>query len=499
MTSFPSVLVSGLGQRMQSQLDLLELRILQEAYRLHPKLMQARPPPRIPHKDVVMISAVCLIAGAVLHMAVIIGQTALTGTLNLVIRLLAAASTLFWFIGFMLYTLWLVMKARLPPSFDLIPGLMQPAALVGNACRAIVWGMFLFRHVMVISGVEDPEANADALLNATATNSTEDFEWVDQSATYGFTAFSLVCFLDAWLLSRGCPGSFQESGLSAGSLGGWAWASLALASVFMSISAATMQNWSDVAVLEIMAAVLLLLGSALLLLWLLLHPKQLRKHLEMLAAGPAAPVELGKGKERLEGAVEVPTREHEAAKPLPSPPLATQVAEPPAKTSLSPATAAEQVAELSANASPPPRSVAEQAPAEAQKCPARPEESPPANTLPDKALANAIPEVPAATAEPAPAPAAPLSSSPAEARSPKTPKDGQRKRVVSSLLKAAKDGSLNTSLKEFEAKEFGVSDSEASPTSAPARTAAAEVTTVPAGQPSVAEAPRAEEAPKTSS
>jgi len=70
---------------------------------------------------------------------------------------------------------------------------------------------------------------------------------------------------------------------------------------------------------------------------------------------------------------------------------------------------------------------------------------------------------------------------------------------VSSLLKAAKDGSLNTSLKEFEAKEFGVSDSEASPTSAPARAAVAEVATAPPGEPSVDQAPKAEEAPKTSS
>ncbi|CAJ1417760.1 unnamed protein product, partial [Effrenium voratum] len=108
---FPSILWSASAQRMQCAVDLLELRVLQEAYRLHPKVMQAHPAPLLPHKDAILIAIVCFLAAALLNAAAVLGRVLLNGSMSAFLRVLALVAGVFWIAGFTLHSLWLVMKA----------------------------------------------------------------------------------------------------------------------------------------------------------------------------------------------------------------------------------------------------------------------------------------------------------------------------------------------------------------------------------------------------
>lgn len=285
VAGFPQVLWSGKAQRMQCAIDLLELRILQESYRLHPKRVQSNASLLVPHKDVILIVAVCFAAGAVLNGVVAFCQSLMNGNLNLILRLVGLASALFWVAGFILHSIWLVMKARLPPDFEVRFGMVQPIAMVASGVRAIAWMLMVLLHVMRLTGVEeltDAEMNHP---NSTAKDFPNDWEWSSLLSAHLFTAGCIVCCLDAAVLSHGTVGSFQAGWKSVSNFAGVAWVLMAIGASFNSMSTQLEHDTDEVSPgLQISGMLFLLMASISYFLWLVMHPSELRRHFERLAA-----------------------------------------------------------------------------------------------------------------------------------------------------------------------------------------------------------------------
>jgi len=285
VAGFPQVLWSGKAQRMQCAIDLLELRILQESYRLHPKRVQSSTALLVPHKDVILIAAVCFIAGALLHAVAACGQSVLNGNLNMFLRVVALVSCVFWIAGFILHSMWLVMKARLPPDFGVRIGMVQPMAIFASALRALAWLLMVLLHLMRLTGVEeltDAELNHP---NSTAQAFPSDWEWASLVGAHLFTAGCIVCCLDAAVLSQGAAGSFQAGWKSVSNLAGVAWVLMAIGGAFNSMSVQHEHDTDEFnSGLAISGMLFLMMASFSYFLWLLLHPAQLRQHFERLAA-----------------------------------------------------------------------------------------------------------------------------------------------------------------------------------------------------------------------
>ncbi|CAK9046854.1 unnamed protein product [Durusdinium trenchii] len=288
VVGFPAVLWSAKAQRMQCAIDLLELRILQETYRLHPKRVQSNPALSVPHKDVVLIVAVCFAAAALSHTIVACGQTVLDGNLNSLLRVVGIVSGLFWIAGFLLHGIWLVMKARLPPDFEVHAGMIQPVGLFASIVRAFAWILIVLLHVVRLSGVEELTPAQLSLSNSTAQDFPGDFSWASIWGAHLFTAGCIVCCLDA-IISFGNAGTFQAGWRSVSNLAGLAWVFMAAGAAFISISAQLEQD-ADVEVtsFQFPGMLFLLLASFAYLLWLFMHPAQLRRHFQKLAASEGA-------------------------------------------------------------------------------------------------------------------------------------------------------------------------------------------------------------------
>eukprot|EP00435_Cladocopium_sp_Y103_P020828 s3077_g5.t1 len=206
---------------------------------------------------------VCFAAGAVLHGVVAFCQSLMNGNLNLILRLVGLASALFWVAGFVLHSIWLVMKARLPPDFEVRFGMVQPVAMVASAVRAIAWMLMVLLHVMRLTGVEEL---TDAEMNH--PNST-----------------AKVCCLDAAVLSHGTVGSFQAGWKSVSNFAGVGWVLMAIGASFNSMSTQFEHDTDEMSPgLQISGMLFLLMASISYFLWLVMHPAELRRHFERLAA-----------------------------------------------------------------------------------------------------------------------------------------------------------------------------------------------------------------------
>eukprot|EP00931_Biecheleriopsis_adriatica_P046099 TRINITY_DN26454_c0_g1_i1.p1 TRINITY_DN26454_c0_g1~~TRINITY_DN26454_c0_g1_i1.p1 ORF type:complete len:847 (-),score=178.16 TRINITY_DN26454_c0_g1_i1:207-2747(-) len=266
----PQLLWTASAQRTHAALDLLELRVRQEAHRLHPKAVQEKPPPVIPHKGIVTLAVVAFLFGAILQVLVAAARLALGGGLKSWLQVAGVVSALSWLTGFFMFMFWLMMKARTPPMFDVNVGQIQPASIAANASRSIACLLLAFKHVIFLLQLE------------------ADFAWVGPTAAHFFLGGSVVAFVDAAVLSRGSAGNFKASMISGGSLAGWGSAALAAGSVLLSASAQLEHDDDDqldtAISLEFCGSLLLLLGASLYLIWTMLSPQELRRYFEELVA-----------------------------------------------------------------------------------------------------------------------------------------------------------------------------------------------------------------------
>eukprot|EP00440_Ansanella_granifera_P015043 gb/GFBE01016352.1/.p1 GENE.gb/GFBE01016352.1/~~gb/GFBE01016352.1/.p1 ORF type:complete len:832 (+),score=114.44 gb/GFBE01016352.1/:1-2496(+) len=274
VSGLPQLLWTASSQKMHSALDLLELRIRQEAYRLHPKSVQERPPPTVPHSDIALASVACFLVGAVLRTVVACGGVALSGKLSGWLLVVGVVSSFAWFVGFVMFIFWHVLKARSPPAFDVNFGLVQPASAVGNFVRAVSCLLFLFQYLILLVPIEG------------------EFAWAGPIGAHCFLGGSLVCLVDAAVLSRGCSGSFQAPLLRSNSLPGWGAAALCGAAILISAGAQVAgddvsgDSAETVAALELCGSLGLLVGAACYLLWLVLNPSAVRCYFEDLSMRP---------------------------------------------------------------------------------------------------------------------------------------------------------------------------------------------------------------------
>eukprot|EP00913_Durusdinium_trenchii_P011942 g11217.t1 len=190
------------------------------------------------------------------------------------------------------------MKARLPPDFEVHAGMIQPVGLFASIVRAFAWILIVLLHVVRLSGVEELTPAQLSLSNSTAQDRHAhtccvflvdedfpgDFSWASIWGAHLFTAGCIVCCLDA-IISFGNAGTFQAGWRSVSNLAGLAWVFMAAGAAFISISAQLEQD-ADVEVtsFQFPGMLFLLLASFAYLLWLFMHPAQLRRHFQKLAA-----------------------------------------------------------------------------------------------------------------------------------------------------------------------------------------------------------------------
>jgi len=286
VSGLPGILWNAGSQRMHSALDLLEMRIRCEAARLPPSFVQRRPPPLAPMRDTVLAASACLASAALLQVIVAFGRIVLgcggAAPRNWLL-VLAAASGLCWMVGFVFFVAWLLMKARVPPRFEINPGMMQPASVLAGILRAIAGLLFAAKPVL-------------ELLEGTLQL---DLPWIEIAGTHTFLAGSMIGLLDSLVLSRGLQGNFQVGlPVTVSDLPGWGSAALAAGSILVSVAAqwrqeeaATALNPQKLCDLEVIGSLLLLAGSLCYLGWVVLNPWQLRRYFEKFAIelGVASP------------------------------------------------------------------------------------------------------------------------------------------------------------------------------------------------------------------
>lgn len=258
VSGLPQLLWMPGSQRMYSSLELLELRVRQEAAGILPKEVQDRPPPMIPYSGIAWLMVACLFIASIVQVLTAAGRCAV-GEWTVLLRLCGILAAVFWTIGFTVFFLWLVIKARAPPSFDIDFSMVQPISATANLLRALCASLWMAGHIFELASI--------------------DIGWsmIGAVTTYVFSLSCLACAVDAAFSSRGAASSFKGCcAFTIPDLPGHGSVAFAVGSALLSAADAL----SGEASLELAGAVLLFLGTSCYIVWLARTPNQISHYFQ---------------------------------------------------------------------------------------------------------------------------------------------------------------------------------------------------------------------------